>query len=280
MTNRHSKSTHFRCVGLSCCLPPQTRASSSTSGRSALRSALLVRSPALLLDPEGSESYDDLLALDQFNVKRVVRPSVMAALPCRMPCEADRQQDAQCFICFEQWGPPGPPPDNQADSQAREGRSSRAIAPGKAAAEVCGCSCCSNHNHGLLAGTAMTAGTAGAAPRYHRDDGWLDDELTQEWLDCWDDWAVGPEAAADNHSDAARTSSCCSCSGRCGKGAAAGLCGSARQDLESMVLIQQLPCGHEYCAGCIGRWLAQHATCPICRWTFPEAQTHLIDVHK
>eukprot|EP00775_Hariotina_reticulata_P011849 gene11849-11993_t len=52
--------------------------------RSGRRSAL-VRSAAFLQNSEPEETYDDLLALDQFNVKRAVKPSVVAALPRRLP---------------------------------------------------------------------------------------------------------------------------------------------------------------------------------------------------
>eukprot|EP00879_Flechtneria_rotunda_P010327 GHRR01010798.1.p1 GENE.GHRR01010798.1~~GHRR01010798.1.p1 ORF type:complete len:123 (+),score=40.93 GHRR01010798.1:547-915(+) len=44
--------------------------------------------------------------------------------------------------------------------------------------------------------------------------------------------------------------------------------------------IMQLPCGHEYCSMCITPWLQEHATCPVCRWTFPDDQTLLINLHK
>ncbi len=40
--------------------------------------------------------------------------------------------------------------------------------------------------------------------------------------------------------------------------------------------VLQLPCEHRFCALCIQRWLADHITCPVCRWEFPEHQTALI----
>mmetsp|Transcript_2314 Transcript_2314/g.6602 ORF Transcript_2314/g.6602 Transcript_2314/m.6602 type:complete len:369 (-) Transcript_2314:168-1274(-) len=32
-----------------------------------------------------------------------------------------------------------------------------------------------------------------------------------------------------------------------------------------------LPCGHAFCEPCLGRWLADHATCPVCRATVADA---------
>jgi E3 ubiquitin-protein ligase SHPRH len=37
-----------------------------------------------------------------------------------------------------------------------------------------------------------------------------------------------------------------------------------------------LPCGHEYCRSCIWGWLKDHVTCPVCRWRFPDSDTHLL----
>jgi hypothetical protein len=67
----------------------------------------------------------------------------------------------------------------------------------------------------------------------------------------------------------------CSCQCKCGRAAQAAAAKPA-----APVLIQQLPCRHEFCVGCIGTWLAGHVTCPICRWSFPEDQTQLINMHK
>ncbi|KAF8067378.1 hypothetical protein HT031_002426 [Scenedesmus sp. PABB004] len=41
--------------------------------------------------------------------------------------------------------------------------------------------------------------------------------------------------------------------------------------------IVALPCRHEFCLACCARWLAEHATCPTCRWAFPESATTLIN---
>ena len=95
------------------------------------------------------DSYDDLLALDQYNVKRGVCPPVLRGLPCRHPSPADAGD--RCHICME----------------------------------------------------TFTA-------------------LPQEQL------------------------------------------------------LLQLPCMHEYCRECIGQWLRDHPTCPVCRWTFPEEHTRLL----
>ncbi|KAG2433667.1 hypothetical protein HXX76_008038 [Chlamydomonas incerta] len=41
--------------------------------------------------------------------------------------------------------------------------------------------------------------------------------------------------------------------------------------------ITTLPCGHAFCSGCVEPWLGgQSATCPTCRWAFPQDQTHLL----
>jgi hypothetical protein len=70
--------------------------------------------------------------------------------------------------------------------------------------------------------------------------------------------------------------SSCRCSCKCGS---MGLQAAAAKPAPP-VMILQLPCGHEFCVGCIGTWLAEHVTCPICRWSFPEAHTQLINMHK
>jgi len=59
----------------------------------------------VLIDIDATDSYDDLLALDQFNVKRAVKASVLRGLPCRTPDTADEQQQRQCHICLQAWLP-------------------------------------------------------------------------------------------------------------------------------------------------------------------------------
>lgn len=40
-------------------------------------------------------------------------------------------------------------------------------------------------------------------------------------------------------------------------------------------VLLQLPCRHMYCKPCITQWLAQHHTCPLCRWEFALEHTRL-----
>ncbi|KAF6260613.1 hypothetical protein COO60DRAFT_1505489 [Scenedesmus sp. NREL 46B-D3] len=89
--------------------------------------------------------------------------------------------------------------------------------------------------------------------------------------------AASPGAAAHVevvYSSTSRHS--CSCRCKCGSGALQ----AAASQPALPVLILGLPCGHEFCGGCIRMWLAEHVTCPICRWSFPEAHTQLINLHK
>ncbi|KAG2438452.1 hypothetical protein HYH02_010907 [Chlamydomonas schloesseri] len=47
--------------------------------------------------------------------------------------------------------------------------------------------------------------------------------------------------------------------------------------LEGATVLTTLPCGHAFCSGCVEPWLGgQSATCPTCRWAFPQDQTHLL----
>jgi hypothetical protein len=119
----------------------------------------------------------------------------------------------------------------------------------------------------------------------------------QQRLGCFGSWGAGmfrqPSAPVDSRETAATAaaagvasgvnahvevvySSSRACQCKCGRS----MHGAAAAKPAPPVLIQQLPCGHEFCVGCIGTWLAEHVTCPICRWSFPEEQTQLINMHK
>jgi hypothetical protein len=92
----------------------------------------------VLIDVDATDSYDDLLALDQFNVKRAVRASVLKGLPCRTPGMQDAQQQRQCHICFEFWLPPEA---CDADDTAAAADSSSAGCSGVGGQQGC-CQCC------------------------------------------------------------------------------------------------------------------------------------------
>ncbi|WIA13117.1 hypothetical protein OEZ85_006715 [Tetradesmus obliquus] len=80
----------------------QLRPSTLGASRSALRHVLLVRSPAVLLDQPGSsssESYDDLLALDQFNVKHKVLITHQLIGRRFIECRAAKTRDT-CSLGF------------------------------------------------------------------------------------------------------------------------------------------------------------------------------------
>jgi hypothetical protein len=96
------------------------------------------RSAAVLIDVDATESsYDDLVALDQFAVKRAVRSSVLVALPCRMPCAEDAAQQRQCHICFEAWALP---PQQQQQQPHSGDRSADVCNSSRAVGRTC-CSC-------------------------------------------------------------------------------------------------------------------------------------------
>jgi hypothetical protein len=323
---------------------PQVQLLPSALGasRTALRQVLLVRSPAVLLDAPGSssESYDDLLALDQFNVKRAVKPSVLAGLPTRGASEADRQLAAQCFICYEAWRPQPAAAAAPAGSECYAGRAVAAADVAGAAADlrdsgvggaagICRCRC--GHAEQLHAGATVPHSTAArgavvlnVVAVQHQQQQQLQQQLQQQppqqqqpqqqqpqqlRLGCFGGWGAGmfrqasasmdnsvtagavaaaaaaaasPGAAAhvevvyNSRSSSSTASSRSSCSCKCGSRAMQ----AAAVKPAPPVLILQLPCGHEFCVGCIGTWLAEHVTCPICRWSFPESQTQLINMHK
>ncbi len=39
---------------------------------------------------------------------------------------------------------------------------------------------------------------------------------------------------------------------------------------------KQMPCSHLFCKKCIGMWLCNNRSCPVCRFKFPDKDTHLI----
>lgn len=80
------------------------------------------RSAAVLIDVDATASYDDLLSLDQFNVKRAVKAAALQALPCRTPSAEDALQQRQCLICFESWLPPPGTDQQQQGHQGQEPR--------------------------------------------------------------------------------------------------------------------------------------------------------------
>lgn len=110
----------------------------------AIRRSAGARSPAVLIDVDATDSYDDLLALDQFNVKRAVKSSVLKGLPSRTPDATDAQQQRQCHICFESWLPLDETDNGDVAATGRAARFSAAAgAPMGCEADQQGsCQCC------------------------------------------------------------------------------------------------------------------------------------------
>eukprot|EP00873_Tetraselmis_striata_P023348 jgi/Tetstr1/443612/TSEL_031611.t1 len=57
---------------------------------------------------------------------------------------------------------------------------------------------------------------------------------------------------------------------------AAQKCGICLGKLGDAPSTARLPCTHDFCEGCARQWLAEHATCPVCRYEFPEADTQIV----
>ena len=53
-------------------------------------------------------------------------------------------------------------------------------------------------------------------------------------------------------------------------------CHICMEQFASTTKVMHLPCEHRFCSGCIRRWLADHRTCPVCRFEFPDSQTRLV----
>ena len=47
--------------------------------------------------------------------------------------------------------------------------------------------------------------------------------------------------------------------------AAEGSCSICLEDFEAGATQRQLPCNHHFHRGCLDKWLAKKATCPICQ---------------
>lgn len=239
--------------------------SSSSGVRGAVRGSIIVRGPALL-DLDSPTNYDDLLALDQFNVKRAVKPSTLASLPNRGPNAEDLYQQRHCFICLENW--------QQGCQQGSPGLDVEPLV------DQDGCGCC---------GVCQVSGSEAADWQQQQllYGGYLADIHRQH--------GTADQSPSSTHNAAKATCrGCSSSSNGCSTTQSSrpfvnqaipvmsskNCSPTAVQQQQCDVLIQQLPCGHEFCAACICNWLKDHATCPVCRWAFADEDTQLINIGK
>lgn len=281
----HNTLLHAPLAHNACCtqaLPPAAR-----PPRRAMRVQVLIRAPALLGDGDDS-SYDDLLALDQFNVRRAVRPLVLASLPRRAACEHDLQQQRLCLICLESWAPPVAAATAAAATAAAEAPQAPPAGPLAAAAQ---------QQRSLLfacwSGPARPRAPAAAAVTEAVDaevhDSSAGDSPGSSASRQSGEGTGSPEPAPPPPSPAAPDAAAAGAAGALDVAARSGTCacgspccGTAKRAMHpaAKLLVMRLPCGHEFCSSCITTWLLEHATCPVCRWAFPEQHTRLINLHK
>lgn len=64
-----------------------------------------------------------------------------------------------------------------------------------------------------------------------------------------------------------------------------GMAGRADTDKECYICMDRfkratrllhLPCEHRFCDACIRQWLYNHNSCPLCRFQFPDKDTHFV----
>ncbi|GMH37688.1 hypothetical protein BSKO_05561 [Bryopsis sp. KO-2023] len=62
------------------------------------------------------------------------------------------------------------------------------------------------------------------------------------------------------------------------KGSDEGQCHICMESFNEKSHARELPCKHVFCTQCIFQWLADHDTCPTCRWKYPEEETRLLNI--